>query len=489
MNTIKAGKLFCETYNEYNYTNYTPKEIFVNVIAPLLFNDDSFYEKDLVIWGNSAFYKTKKRNLTLKEKIFNFSLNVENIVIIKNYGKNNKLLFKKLNEYKELYGFYKNDPFSKFALNNEEDILLYVKNDNIVIGFVNDPNVMTSLNVFNGCACPGGNPTTLFSYSDNLYFDIDERYYSFIGSIFGLFNSGGFKIMLNNKEIIWELYKGILLYKKLIADNDDIKGHEIYKWNTAFFIEKYVKNNNDDNDIVNIINDEYYIYDKKNKNIKFINSEKNLSIDSIILGIIRSGCKIPYIELFYNDKTNKSCGIIVNKLDYNTFIKRYDLLKNLFKVDNKDFNYDEFIKKLDEKGLLYAIISNGCIKNDIFDPINYMALHIQSKDDKAKNKIIKKYLDYIMTDEVKKLSKKFAYEIDRICGDKKLYRNNINYGSLFKAKNKNEWLNILNDILNKTGQKDNQIIKQTVDYIYEDISFDDFKSFLAYSRFHSKLQK
>ena len=40
MNTIKAGKLFCKKYNEYNNTNYTPKEIFVNVIAPLLFNDD-----------------------------------------------------------------------------------------------------------------------------------------------------------------------------------------------------------------------------------------------------------------------------------------------------------------------------------------------------------------------------------------------------------------------------------------------------------------
>ena len=85
MNTIRSGEILLKRYNKENGLSLTPKEFFCEVIAPLLF----YGEKHLVFWINSKFSnpkgtwakccKEKKVNEeTFREVVNNFCVAIDN---------------------------------------------------------------------------------------------------------------------------------------------------------------------------------------------------------------------------------------------------------------------------------------------------------------------------------------------------------------------------------------------------------------------------
>ena len=158
MITIRTGELFVEKYNEEMKTNFTPKAIF-SMLAEKAFKD---VNRHMINWTNSKFFQMlTKKKYTFEQALEEFCNDLENI----NYG------------------------------------------------------VETSINVYGGCGVPKkgqkGLPTTEFNYCDNLHFTIDERYCSFIGSFFQI-GVQNFVTVINNKNIIWELYHSFNEYYKFI---------------------------------------------------------------------------------------------------------------------------------------------------------------------------------------------------------------------------------------------------------------------------------
>ena len=54
MISIEIGKIFCKLYNRENKTNFSAREIFRQVIAPILFDFNN--KKLLINWTNSKFF-------------------------------------------------------------------------------------------------------------------------------------------------------------------------------------------------------------------------------------------------------------------------------------------------------------------------------------------------------------------------------------------------------------------------------------------------
>lgn len=193
MITIKTGKLFCEKYNEVNGTNYTPKEIFVNIIAPIWFKD----KKHLHSISNSKFHYTFKKDYSYDKALEEFCSDIENEN--KNFG------------------------------------------------------LMTSLRVLGGCAAIDCEElkTTYAMANDGMYFTIDERYCSFIGVLFTINLGDGFLVPIYDKNFIWLLYESVLAYRKYLNENDDEKekGNNVTIWNAHYVFNKCVYGNLNLNDV------------------------------------------------------------------------------------------------------------------------------------------------------------------------------------------------------------------------------------------------
>lgn len=409
MNTFKCGKLFCEKYNEVNNTNYTPKEIFCNVIAPLLF----YGKKHLVNWTNSKFFVYLKM------------LNKEKVVL-------NKETFNKVvNEFCE-----------------------EIENDKY--------NVMTTMNVFGGCAVPklkGDGQTTMFCYSDNLYFDHNERYCTFIGSIFS-FQCEGWNIIINNKETIWQTYLGIIEYRNELERNSNLKDKQVYSWNTAYLFAKM------NNEQTSFIIDEFFNKDNKldiNKKINFFN---------FLFLINKLKNNIKTIELFRSGQYNNTCGVILIDIEY---VKRIsELYKQLYVEVHEDFRYADFNKAMGHKQkLIYKAIENGAIFKGFFNPLKDIS-------DIKKNKFKQKYIELIMNESEKKLAEAFAKTLKEI---KKKSKNNIHEDELFREKNIRKITQKLMDL--NTNEVFNEVIEQLFNYKNKEQIY----NFLVYSEFKFKYSK
>lgn len=404
MNTIKAGELFCKKYNEVYNKRLTPKEIFCDVISPLLFYGD----KSLVFWLNSVFSNSQVEG-SFEEKLNRFCNNVEN----------------------DKYG------------------------------------VMTILNVFGGCAVPGlgkDGVTTMFCYSDNLYFDIDERYCSFIGSIFS-YNIGDWNIVIENSDLIWQTYEGIIEYRKLIESDKRIKGNQLYKWNTAYiFIKVYNEN-------IQYITSEFY---KKEEKSDLLSLEtKKINFFNFLFLINNKNIK--KIEMFVDGKSkpNKSCGCVFIDISY---MKRVNnIYKYLYEAVSEDFRYADFNKIFgNEDNIIIKAIENGYVTEGFFNPI-------ETIKDINKNKYKQKYIEIVMNDEVKKLAVDFATEIKNY---KRNCRNNFKEENIFKSKNVTE----LNNCLFEMEKSD--IFEKVLEYLF-DIAYkkDEFTLFMSYASFKFKYNK
>lgn len=370
MNTIKVGKILVKKYNKEMGESLTPKEFFCNVLAPLLF----FSKIHLVNWTRSKFFylfndlKSGKKRLTVD--VFN-------------------------------------DTVNSFCSEIERD----------------DANVMTSLNVYGGCATPtlkGDGQTTMFCFSDNLYFNIDERYCSFIGSVLGL-QCDGWNVYIANEEIIWNIFNGIKEYRHVLESNSNFKDKQIHAWNTAYLHSLY-------NNRLDTICENFFASNGAldiSKKIKFAN---------LMFLLVKIKQDIRHIELFRCGQMNTACTPILIDLPYvNT---QYKLFEQLYNTINEDFEYLDFEKHFGGKNLMYKAIECGYVSTSFFNPLSDV------KSDKLNEKQIL-YLKLTMDKTLQDLALHLATTIKKEKKESKLVFNEDN---IFKERNVSKIIEVITNM-------------------------------------------
>lgn len=417
MISISLGEKFCNWYNREFNVNLTPCEIFKTIIAPILFNDD----KHLIIWINSKFSNPK-----IKDSF--------------------------------------TDRLNSFCEEVESD----------------KGGLMDSLKVFGGCATPYDTKSkkykskaqkTMFCYTENQYFTINERYYSWIGSAFLLgceeLGCEEFAIAVDDEDYVKIMFNSINDYRKALNDNYDIKGGQIYTWNTLYFYNYY-------NGSVDTIIEKYF--DGKN------GIKNDLGFEHIIFNIVKHLPNVKYINLeSFGEKANITCGAIQLNIDY---VKRIsDLFEQIYKSveGNDDFSKFDFNKYFGGKNVMYKAIENGCIYENFFDPLSDINFIMEKKT--KKNNIFLKYIEIIMNAEQKTMVNDFANLINNL--KKKGGKRDKNfYFELTPNVTKFKFINSINEI--KKYDVDDVMTKMVEFATSSTTTPYDFKLMIAYLNFKIK---
>lgn len=305
MISIEIGKIFCKLYNRENKTNFSAREIFRQVIAPILFDFNN--KKLLINWTNSKFFINYIKDWT-------------------NEGFN-----KCLNDFCELVESEKG-------------------------------GLMDSLKVYGGCASPYDTQskkykyipqTTSFCYEENQYFSTEERYYSWIGSAF-LISCNGFYIAIEDETYVKKMYESIKAYHDVLINNADLKDKQLQTWNTLYFYATFNKHN------VDTIVENYCDGNALKSTISF---------EHIVFTISKYLPEVKYINVESYGQMNVTCGAILINTDYTDKIADIleKIYKDI--EGNDDFSKFSFSKSFGGKNLLLKAIESGCIYNGFFDPI------------------------------------------------------------------------------------------------------------------------
>lgn len=186
MITATIGKIFLEAYNKKYGTKYDAKIFFVEVYHPLFFDSNKYLQ-----WAqNSPFVQMKKgqkvETLTAeerKEKLQDF--------------------FAKVDECK--------NPDASiapgFPASEEKE-------------FATTSGQVTNLNLATGK---------------------DDIFLSWIGSSLGVGLQGGLSILFPEPVILLDLFEGWKLYRKVIGENDKLRGNQVNTWNGQWLAHRYSK--------------------------------------------------------------------------------------------------------------------------------------------------------------------------------------------------------------------------------------------------------
>lgn len=184
MITATIGKIFLEAYNKKYGTKYDAKTFFVEVYHPLFFDSNKYLQ-----WvQNSPFVQMKKgqkvENLTAeerKEKLQDF--------------------FAKVDECE--------NPDASiapgFPASEEKE-------------FATTSGQVTNLNLETGK---------------------DDIFLSWIGSSLGVGLQGGLSILFPEPVILLDLFEGWNLYRKVIGENDKLRGNQVNTWNGQWLAHRY----------------------------------------------------------------------------------------------------------------------------------------------------------------------------------------------------------------------------------------------------------
>ncbi len=186
MITATIGKIFLEAYNKKYGTKYDAKTFFVEVYHPLFFDSNKYLQ-----WvQNSPFVQMKKgqkvETLTAEERK------------------------KKLQDFFAKVDECKNPDASiapGFPASEEKEF-----------------------------ATTSGQVTNL-----NLAADKDDIFLSWIGSSLGVGLQGGLSILFSEPMILLDLFEGCKLYRKVIAENDKLRGNQVNAWNGQWLAHRYSK--------------------------------------------------------------------------------------------------------------------------------------------------------------------------------------------------------------------------------------------------------
>lgn len=183
MYTSYIGRKFIKIYNERYKTEFSAEQFFVKVFFGIFFTDESH----LMHVGNSPFFQKPK----------------ESDVIL--HGS------KSLAQLANLKSNIKND----------------VPNMSIFVGaYAKDIGGTTSGQVS----------------SIAVGIDSDEMYASWIGEALAIGVNGGFVMLVDNKQILWSLYKGWQVYRKYLSNTPNLKDKQIETWNGQWLCHHFSKN-------------------------------------------------------------------------------------------------------------------------------------------------------------------------------------------------------------------------------------------------------
>lgn len=416
MITIKTGKIFCDRYNQENGTNLSPKEIFCEIIAPMAFKSNKY----LINITNSKFF-------TFLDDI--------------NKGK------KVIEDFEEVL----------------DDFCTELEKCN--------NGLMTTMNVFGGCALPKSEKkekTTMCLYNTNIYFNIDERYCSFIGAFFQL-QFGSHFVAINDSDFIWKLWNGIKIYKEYIECGDLLtKDKQINTWNTL-----YALYNNDDNyDVNNIITNEL----KEGG----LSTEKN---DFVTLMKIIYPLNIKYFETEAFGKLNTTSGVIT--LNPVKFRREYEYIESIFSdVENKKFNYKGYYD-IFGGDIFYKMLQYGAISNKLHS-VQQKWFNLTDNEIKRNKKNINyilKYLNFTMTQETIELAKKFVDTIKDQGNKQKKLNYSYEMDNLLKSSTPTYMNKNLIKLIDKIGKNDDLVSIVSQINLMPRV---EFSQFMTFAYFYSK---
>lgn len=244
MYTSYIGKKFLELYNERQKTAYTPEQFFDEVFFELFFNDESH----LMHVGNSPFFQKPKE------------------ADVQIHGS------KSLAQLANLKSNIQND----------------VPNMSIYVG---------------ASAKDIGGTTSGQVSSIAIAVDSDEMYASWIGEALATGVNGGFVMLIDNDEILWNLYNGWKYYRKYLSQTPNIKDKQIETWNGQWLCHSLSKNFDEN-------------YPEDNLNIEAENVQGKLAIPtikwtSVILYLSRKFPNSQMTAYAYNlSQTNTTLGFI-----------------------------------------------------------------------------------------------------------------------------------------------------------------------------------
>lgn len=417
MITIRSGELFVEKYNEENGTNLTPKEIFC-MLAEKAFKGG----RHMVFWYNSKF---------------------------KYY----------LDDYNKFLKGQKEEPSFEDALNCFCDEL---ENNNC--------GVETLTNVYGGCAIPnvGDMQTTEFNYCDNLHFSIDERYCSFIGSFFQIL-VGNFATVINNKEIIWLMYKSFNEYYDFICKNEVVADKQLPTWNGCYFYQEIMKRS------------EFIVNKKLNNNkVNTINFLEYLEAVSKLDNIKMSNM------MFENfGQTNITCGCIT--LDINNVKGWFNIFERIIANDDEEFDIEKYCKLFNKENLLRVCMEFGEVTSNMIDPLFDLKKRMKNNEFSGKDKIkfLKEYLKLIMSEKEINMAKDFGSFLAESSKSKKLYSFKSELEAIFSSKKNTDLGNNLIAFCDKANVPYNEGVPyEVITYFANDKSKDKFMEFLMYTKFN-----
>lgn len=193
MYTSYIGKKFLKLYNEKNKIDYTAEQFFEEVFFGLFFTDESH----LMHVGNSPFFQKPKET---------------DIVL---YGS------KSLAQLANLKNNIQNDT----------------------------PNM--SIYVGSSAKDIGGTTSGQVS-SMAIQVDEDDMYASWIGEALAIGVNGGYVMLIDNDDILWNLYNGWAIYRKYLLNTPNIKDKQIETWNGQWLCYSFSKQFDGNNPIVGI---------------------------------------------------------------------------------------------------------------------------------------------------------------------------------------------------------------------------------------------
>lgn len=431
MITIRAGELFVEKYNEENRTNLTPKEVF-RMLAEKVFD-----------------YKEPNSRRLRMMTFFNHTI----------FGTSQGTYYKKFND--SIIGETEMPSFEE-AFNTFCD------------GLENtDCGVEVEKNVYGGCALPkndeGRNNTTEFNYCDNIHFTIDERYCSFIGSFFTML-VGNFATVINDKNVIWLMYKSFNAYYDFIHDNDCVADKQLPAWNGCYFYQEVMNRNE-------------FIRDKKIKRnkIKTINFLEYLEAVSKLDGVNISNM------IFENySNTNVTCGCIT--INLGNVKGWFNIFEKIVANDDEDFDIEKYCKLFNKENLLRLSMESGEVTSNMIDPLFDTRKKIKSNEFKGKDcfKFLKEYIKLVMTEKEIEMAKSFGKFLAEAAKARKSFSFKSELDRIFSSKKVVDLGNAIIAFCEKANTSyKSGIPYDVIRYFTENNNRDKLMEFLMLSKFNS----
>ena len=401
MITMRLGKLFCQVYNEKertakNLPPLSPKEIFCDVIAPLVFDNDT--SKWLFDVYNTRFSGATSKTMPYDERLRLFINDVET-----DYG---------IMTFWNCYGGCAN------VVKKEE------KKTKISY---------TSLY-----------PITEHCISDIIYFNIDERYCSFIGAPFML-KLKSYAIVVLSPEYVWDVYCSLKKYKQLLTTQVLTKGGQSGTWNLMYLTKTVINACDYPNfdDIIEISDGKYII------------NASYSTIYNLLQIIFHYDVKFIDVEKF--DKQNTSMSTIF--VDIEPLKRRQRLFQSLMvNGDDKYFDHSKY-SKLFGNEIFNSFVYTGKISENVYDP----------KLEWIKNDIpnIVKYVEQMAKPKIRELVQLTQELFDDLRAMKKVTpRPNNKIKKAKETKNFDDFMKIIVEL--KTDYGNNDKYEQITDIAIDD---------------------